>query len=116
MDWMLIGMLFLLMVIYIIMSVGNSNFRMGPVEKDEIVEYQADTLMLRMYYGRAAHSATADLDDFEKDGIIRVVAFLTQPVENEVQRQTEGHWVDAGKAIVRVKKGTNEVVSWTYIR
>lgn len=115
MDWMLIGLLFLLIVIYIVMNVSRMGGVIQPSVKLEIEDYQADELMLKIYYGRQERFATADLQDFEKDGTIWITVFETEPVVNEVQRQAEGKWVRAGKAIVRCDKNTGRVLSWTHI-
>lgn len=91
---------------------GYSQARGIPVEKD----YRANKLLLKIYYGRGAGSAVADLDEWERTGVIRVVIFSTKTPTNEVERQLEGKWADAGPAIVRIKEGTNEVVAWQYFK
>ena len=107
MDWLLVGLLILLIVIYGIMNTGNTK------QQPEVKEFQANTLMVRIYFDRQARSAIANLKDFEKDGTIWVTVFETQPIVNEVQRQAQGKWARVGKAVVRVNTDTNEVMSWT---
>lgn len=113
MNWLLIGMLFLLMVIYAIMNSGMGQMWQKP-EENKIEEFAAENLRLTVYYDRKERSAIANFKDFDKYGIIYITVFLTEPVSNEVQRQVEGKTVDAGPAIVRCKAGTNEVLGWTY--
>ena len=113
MDWLIIGILFLLMVIYAIMNSGMGQMWQKPGE-NKVEEFMAKNLRLTVYYDRKERSAIVDFRDFDKYGIIYITAFLTEPVRNEVQRQVEGKMVDAGPAIVRCKAGTNEVLGWTY--
>ena len=42
--------------------------------------------------------------------------FVTEPPKNEIERQAEGKWADAGPAVVKIRKNTNEVISWRYIK
>ena len=107
MDWLLVGLLILLIIVYVIMQTGNTK------QQPEVEELRAETLMVKVYFGRETRSALANLQDFEKDGTIWVTVFETQPIVNEVQRQAQGKWARVGKAVVRVNTDTNEVMSWT---
>ena len=82
----------------------------------EVEEFRADKLLVKIYFGRQARSASADLREWERTGVIRVTAFVTELPKNELERQAEGKWANAGPAIVRIRKGTDEVVSWQLIR
>ena len=109
---MLIILIVILIFIYKVMSsVGT---KMANQEKEE--EYIAQKLLLKVFFDRGKRSAIADLGEFDKTGIIRIVMFVTEPPKNEIERQAEGKWADAGSAVVKIKKDTNEVVSWRYIK
>ena len=111
---MLIILVIVLIFVYKVMS--SVGMKKMANQESEIEEYMAQELELKIFYDKGKRQAIANLDTFEKDGKISVVMFLTEPPQNEVQRMTEGKWVKGGPALVRVRKGTNEVVSWTYIK
>ncbi len=111
--WMLIILVIILIFIYKVMSsVGT---KMANQERNE-EEYIAQKLLLKVYFDREKRSAIADLGEFDKTGVIRVIVFVTEPPKNEIDRMAEGKWADAGPAVVKVKKDTNEVISWKYIK
>ena len=87
-----------------------------PEEKIEVDEYVVEDLRLRVFFGRAGRSAMANFDDFDKWGRIYLSCFVPELPRNEVERQIEGKMTMAGRAIVRCKKGTHDVVSWTYLK
>ena len=110
---MLIILIVVLIFIYKVMSsVGT---KMANQEK-EVDEYVAQKLMLKVFFDRGKKSAMADLGEFDKTGVMRIVMFLTEPPKNEIERQAEGKWMDAGPAVVRITKDTDEVISWKYIK
>lgn len=115
-TWWMIGVLFLLMVVYIIVKGGSAQGFRGAADDQKIDEYRVRELRLTIWYNRSANSATVNLDNFERDGVAHITAFVTDPITNEVQRKAEGKVVIAGPAVVRCKHGTNEVVSWTYLK
>lgn len=111
--WMLIILIVILIFIYKVMSsVGT---KMANQEKEE-EEYVAQKLLLKVFFDRGKRSAIADLGEFDKTGVIRIVMFVTEPPKNEIERQAEGKWADAGPAVVKIRKNTNEVISWRYIK
>lgn len=69
-----------------------------------------------MFFGRDDEYVYADTRDYNETAEIGVTLIVRQPASSEIERQADGQWLDAGPAIVRVIAGTDEVVSWTYIR
>ena len=116
-NWWFLVALFLLLVVYVIVNgSGMQSFKGAADDQKKIDEYRVRELRLTIWYNRSANSATVNLDDFERDGVAHITAFVTDPITNEVQRKAEGKVVIAGPAVVRCKHGTNEVVSWTYLK
>ena len=111
---MLIILVIVLIFVYKVMS--SVGMKKMADQESEIEEYFAQKMFVKVYFNRGKKQAFADLDGFEKTGEVRVTLFTTDAPKNEVERQMEGKWGDAGTAIVRVKKGTNEIVSWTIVK
>lgn len=109
---MLIILVIVLIFIYKVMS--SVSTKAANQEKDE--EYVAQKLLIKVFFDRGKRSTIADLGEFDKTGVIRVVMFVTERAKNEVERQAEGKWADAGPAVVKIRKDTNEVISWRYIK
>jgi len=110
----LILIILVVVLIFIYKVMSSVSMKMANQEKEE--EYLAQKLLLKVYFDREKRSAIADLGEFDKTGVIRIVMFLTEPPKNEIERQAEGKWADAGPAVVKIKKDTNEVISWKYIK
>lgn len=110
-------MIWIMMVILLLMGFAatQQNATWEKPQKKNVKEYQGQ-LILKVFYGRTAQSAVGDFTEFEKNGRIFITYFATEEITNEVQRQIQGKWVDAGQAVVRVIEETGEIVSWTYIR
>lgn len=115
-NWWFLVALFLLLVVYVIVNGSGMQSFKGAADDQKIDEYRVRELRLTIWYNRSANSATVNLDNFERDGVAHITAFVTDPITNEVQRKAEGKVVIAGPAVVRCKHGTNEVVSWTYLK